>query len=431
MRRDANKVSRSGLTMIEAIVAMIIVGVMLVAAINTVGAARNGENIVSDQRTAGSLAQDLLSEVMTQAYADSSDTATVFGPTATESAAGNRSLYNDVNDYLKWTETPPTAKSGVALMSDKSWTRSSKVEFLSPADGSTVVATDQGLARITVTVQRRGKVCATLVGLRSSGLPATVACALPGGSCANLVPASCIAQGGTPGAAGTNCWTTAETIGGSTRTGLVSLWQMDDLLGGLLGLTAADSAGSNTATLLNGASFSAGHSGNALTLDGVNDYANVPNDTTLTITSTLTLAAWINLQAIPGSGVYQTVMHKGTATNKRNYFLQVTGGQLSFGFYAASGSLQRFTAGTVGTTDRWYHVAATFDTGAQKVNLYVDGVNVKSFSTTAVPAPNTNALTVGMSPYGDYLQGKIDELRIYSRTLSDAEISTLYSGGEP
>jgi type II secretory pathway pseudopilin PulG len=417
--------------MIEAVVAMVIVGVMLVAALNTVGAARSGETSLTDARFAGSLAQDLLAEINVQAYADSTDTAASFGPSPAESATGNRSLFNDVNDYLAFTETPILARDGSVLSADKSWTRTATVGFLNPADATTIVKTDQGLARITVEVRHRGLLRASIVGLRTRGLPDTVACALPNGSCVNLAPAHCVAQGGTPGAAGSNCWTTAETTGGVARTGLVSLWAMDDLLGGPLGLTASDRVGSNTATLKSGATFSGGHTGNALTLDGVNDYATVPHDASLSLPTTLTLAGWISLQTIPGAGVYQTVLHKGATTTARNYFLQVVGGQLSFGFHDTSGSLQRFTGGTVATANRWYHVAATFDKAASQVALYIDGALVRTWSTSKFPATNTGALTIGKSPYGDYLTGKIDDLRVYGRVLSSSEVNVLYNGGEP
>lgn len=411
-----------GFTMVESLISMIIIGVTLVAAMNTVSSARKRDRWIGDVSRAATLASDLLAEVSSQQYADSSDSAMVFGPTATESATGNRSLFNDVNDYQNWSETTLRARNGTSLGYSASWSRSVKVDFLDPTDGTTVVTTDKGLARVTVTVTKSGKTVATLSTLRSAGLPATVACKLTDGTWQNLVPVHCAALGGTSGAAGSNVWTNAEGAG----TGSVALWKFNESSG----TTAAESVGSYNATLKNGATFAAGKFGNAMSADGVDDTATVADAAALSLTSEMTLSAWVYLEAIPNASSYATVLHKGTTTTSRNYFLQVNGTNLSFGFYQGVAT-RRFSGGTISTTKRWYHVAATYVESSGSVCLYVDGVKVQAYTTSYVPVANTQALSIGSSPYGDYLNGRIDDVRIYSRALSDAEITTIFNGGEP
>lgn len=411
-----------GFTMVESLISMIIIGVTLVAAMNTVSSARKRDRWIGDVSRAAALASDLLAEVGAQPYADGSDSVTVSGPTATESATGNRSLFNDVNDYQNWSETTLRAKDGTALGYSAEWGRSVKVEFVNPGGGTTVVPTDQGMARVTVRVSKSGKTLATLSTLRSAGLPATVACRLSDGTWQNLVPAHCAALGGTSGGAGSNVWTTAEGAGSA----LVAHWKFNESTG----TSAADSVNGNGATLLNGAGFQPGTFGNAMSADGGNDYASVPDATPLSITSEMTLSAWIYLEAIPGSTAYATVLHKGTATNSRNYFLQVYGTSLSYGFFEG-GVTRRFSGGTISKTKKWYHVAATYSQALGCVKLYLDGAKATTSVTTSTPEANTQALTIGSSPYGDYLSGRIDDVRIYSRVLSDSEITTLFNGGEP
>ena len=199
-----------GLTIVECVVAVLVVGITLAASVNLVGSARKGERRNSDAQRALTLAQDLLAEICAQPYRGSDDVAPAPGRNSAESAAGNRSLFDDVNDYRPWTESPPLDKSGASLGYDSSWTRAVAVEFVEPTNTNTASATDKGIARVIVTVSRNGVVLATLPTLRSLGLPATQSCALTNGTCENLVPAHCLALGGTPGGAGTNCWTTAE-----------------------------------------------------------------------------------------------------------------------------------------------------------------------------------------------------------------------------
>ena len=75
------------------------------------------------------------------------------------------------------------------------------------------------------------------------------------------------------------------------------------------------------------------------------------------------------------------------------------------------------------TANTWAHLAATYD-GAT-VRLYVNGVQVASRAQTGAIATSTNPLQIGGdSIYGQYFAGRIDEVRIYNRALSVAEIQS-------
>ena len=78
-------------------------------------------------------------------------------------------------------------------------------------------------------------------------------------------------------------------VGGSA--GLVSLWSAEG--------NSTDSVNGNHGTLMNGASFAAGISGQAFSLDGIDDYIEVANAPALTAPSALSVEAWIRLDAIP------------------------------------------------------------------------------------------------------------------------------------
>jgi hypothetical protein len=73
------------------------------------------------------------------------------------------------------------------------------------------------------------------------------------------------------------------------------------------------------------------------------------------------------------------------------------------------------------TTNIWTHLAGTYD-GAT-LRLYVNGVQVSSRSPSGPIAVSTNPLQMGGdSIYGQYFQGRIDEVRVYNRALSATEI---------
>src|SRR4029077_7404859 len=91
---------------------------------------------------------------------------------------------------------------------------------------------------------------------------------------------------------------TANYTGGipAPTPGLTAGYAFDELTG----TTAADASGHGlVGTLTNGPTFTTGKNGNALTLDGVNDYVNLGNPTALQITGSLTLSGWINASAFP------------------------------------------------------------------------------------------------------------------------------------
>ena len=71
----------------------------------------------------------------------------------------------------------------------------------------------------------------------------------------------------------------------------------------------------------------------------------------------------------------------------------------------------------------WTHLAGTYD-GAT-VRLFVNGTQVASAAITGAIATSTGALRIGgNSMWGEYFQGTIDEVRIYNRALTPAEIQT-------
>ena len=79
---------------------------------------------------------------------------------------------------------------------------------------------------------------------------------------------------------------------------------------------------------------------------------------------------------------------------------------------------------------QWHHVVATIDFELQTVQIYVDGTLTSSTAMNmSANGDNGSQLQVGMNPwtaFGDYFTGEIDEVQIYSRALTDAEVKTVF-----
>ncbi len=206
-----------GLTLVEMVVSILLVGMLLVAAFGTIGATQRTRYAAADQRRAWDLAQALMSEILEQQYADEEDMALLqqvvlgLGTPITVTLgldlgepASTRAPFDDIDDYHGWTASPPQEKDGTVLSNLTGWTRSVAVATVQHSKPTVVSSQDDGLKRITVTVQYDGTTLAELVALRSLQIPDTQACCLPDGSTLDMTTTVCAHYGGTSAGAGSN-----------------------------------------------------------------------------------------------------------------------------------------------------------------------------------------------------------------------------------
>lgn len=175
--------------------------------------------------------------------------------------------------------------------------------------------------------------------------------------------------------------------------------------------------------------------------DGVCSYIHVPDDDTLDLSTEGTLATWIYIYNFNG---FAGVIHKGDKANFSDeaYTLQFCrdssavcgdGGlkKLRLSLFETSGNEFALNSFTEFETNKWYHVAATWDSSGMKI--YIDGVLDKS-NTDAVSVRNTSGgVNIGAQlteKYNDTwknfpFDGIIDDVLIYSRALCEDEIKAM------
>lgn len=195
------------------------------------------------------------------------------------------------------------------------------------------------------------------------------------------------------------------------------------------GTTAADSSGNGRhASLVNGPVFAPGKLGNALVFSGSSQYATLPaglvgslNDFTIsTWVKPTTLANWARIFDF-GSG---------TATNMFLTAQSGATGKPRFAIKINNSAEQIIDAADALSTGIWTHLAVTVSgtTGT----LYVNGVTVgTNTAMTFKPSGmgNTTQNYLGKSQYNDpYLNGALDDFRIYSSALGAGEIGILAAG---
>jgi hypothetical protein len=209
-----------------------------------------------------------------------------------------------------------------------------------------------------------------------------------------------------------------------TDTSLKGYWSFNGP--DLSGTTAFDRSGAgNTGTLTNGPTITEGKLGQALNFDGVNDYVS----TDVPVSGDLTLSAWI----YPTNGQeYEGIIARPSQYEAGNYRLLFRNGSHLLEYQFTGGSVH--TSNSSIPYDQWSYVAVTFNDAANSVVIYVNGV--VDYTGTETGSPSTaNAYygtLVGASNivYNDqYFEGKVDEARIYSRTLSAKEVAAIYNMG--
>jgi glucose/arabinose dehydrogenase/fibronectin type 3 domain-containing protein len=197
-------------------------------------------------------------------------------------------------------------------------------------------------------------------------------------------------------------------------SGLVGAWAF----GEGVGLTTSDSSGNENTGTINGATWTTqGRYGGALMFNGANT-VRIPSSTSLTLTTGMTMSAWI--QPTAAQGGWRTIIQREVDA----YFLNASSdaGPLRPAGGGTFDGITDYTAGPIANPlDTWTYVALTYD--GSVLRLYVNGTQVASRAATGAIATSANPLWIGgNSPYGEYFTGLIDEARLYDRALSQTEI---------
>jgi len=147
---------------------MVLVGLVLVAALHVLGGTTRSTYLNAQYGRGLLLAEALMAEVLAADYADPDQTP-VFGPESGES--GDRTAFDDVDDYDGWAATPPEDPDGTALTGYDGWTRTVTVEYINPTAPMDTIPTDEGIKRVTVVVSHGDKPMAELVAYRTDCEP--------------------------------------------------------------------------------------------------------------------------------------------------------------------------------------------------------------------------------------------------------------------
>lgn len=214
-----------------------------------------------------------------------------------------------------------------------------------------------------------------------------------------------------------------------SATELVHHWKLDG--------DAIDSVGTANGTAQGGAGYATGRFGQAVSLDGVNDFISTATAGNAIIpASDYTLMAWVNWDGANGNRGYIAggqnsgtsgetfTMGKAADGSDRILFLNLlpTGGQ--------GNSITESPAASI-STGTWHHVAYTVHS-TNGTTLYLDGLPVGTNPTRTTHTSSTTVFNIGNNPQTgspNPFDGRIDDVAVFSGVLNATQINDARNSG--
>jgi hypothetical protein len=194
--------------------------------------------------------------------------------------------------------------------------------------------------------------------------------------------------------------------------------------------SASDSFGTNDGTFTG--EYAPGFVGQSFRFYAVGPRAVVPNAAELNPTNGLALEAWVKIARFSTIGDAVALVTKDDPYGLRQYSLSMgnTSGPWRFRALVGASSGIGFCEGaTTVQLDQWYHVALTHD--GSVLRLFVNGQLDATTAALGKINVSDESLVIGGHDGGPWnMDGWIDEVSVYSRSLSEGEIASIYAAGQ-
>lgn len=229
------------------------------------------------------------------------------------------------------------------------------------------------------------------------------------------------------------------------NSGLVGYWTFDGKDWNSTGVTTTDKSGNgNDAGINNGVSKAAGKLGQGVQTDGTSGYMRVGDKDSLSfgngsVDTPFSFSAWVKFTTSTLSPFCDILSKYGGDGHGYEYrFIILDTGLLSFNTYDNSAAAYKGRQYSVPlSANKWLHLVGTYNGNSAESGfaIYQNGIRVDDTSYSGgsyVAMENgTASFEIGREQESVYCKGSIDDVRLYNRALSAADIQQLYKMGVP
>ena len=223
--------------------------------------------------------------------------------------------------------------------------------------------------------------------------------------------------------------------------GLVGYWPFNG--------NANDASGNGNNGTVNGATLTTDRNGNAnsaYSFDGVNDLIRIPHQSQLNLLGDFSASIWYNINSIPTTNNGHTFLTKrddnGICCSPNVPYglaitYQVSQAPLNYKnpicAFANNGNFNFSTSSTTITSNIWQHIVYTYSNNILKIYLNNEIIHSQAFS-NSLRAGNSADLLIGSVNReigAEWMNGKLDDIGIWNRALTQQEITNLYNASLP
>ncbi len=196
----------------------------------------------------------------------------------------------------------------------------------------------------------------------------------------------------------------------------------------------------NNGTLMNGSILAVGRYGSAISFDGIDDYVNVNNSLNYLFGSgdNFTLSAWVKSNSF---GTWRNILRIDTGGTNRDLWLfrYATNNKLQMVFGDEGATLHTSNSNRSITDTNWHYVVGIVNATQDKVYVYIDGdLEANDTDSSSTWRTDDSDLRIGAVGYtagtyagifAEFFNGTIDDVAIWNRSLTNAEINTSMNQG--
>jgi len=233
----------------------------------------------------------------------------------------------------------------------------------------------------------------------------------------------------------------SDDSGGDTfgfiDTGLVSWWRMDDvesLDGETLGYPVlVDYIGENNGDIIDAVQTDEGKFGDAFEFDGANSYINIPSSYSFNNTNNgnMSISIWFKRNDLAGAETIASFYYLNANNRPRVDYLATN---VIRWYPIIDGTTNDFCDKILATTTDWHHLVLTINDDLNNLTtIYIDGASLGTCNAkhSFADIPDGYRISLGVDDEGankyQYLNGSIDEVMIFNRSLSADEVLGLYN----